>query len=833
MKKKLLLTILFLSVISTFVSAYSFAQTSQQALSPTPVPCGGSGCPVTPPELNYQCAASYEDWKQNPYKNFWVEDKEVTSLGKNAERAREFVYWVVNRSTIYYHPSIFESWKSARNVALALVFLLAALSGISIIVTRRFNFSFKLDVNKVILKIVGVALYVVFSATLVITIIQLTDLLMKLFVENLNVNNLFNIFFVNPSGSILSQSEKAYKTFVGCKNLSLNAAESLKTSLLLIKITNLTYFLIGGILLIRRIVLWFLIILSPFLAILLFFKPSKNTGIIWIGTFLQWAFYGPLTALFLGTVSKIWSIGIPFNFNFSRAGTPEGFVYPTAVSILFGGPSQQVSFINSSNYIDTFAEYVISILMLWVAIILPWLLLRSFRDYCCDGIMAIKNLLLSFYEKQKGSPSPTLPGLKTYLKSTIGIKEKATIPVEIKIQNLEEIKKMATEEIAKSMQLKIQKLQDVAKLETNREYREQLQKIIASLKQPNQIADPKERQKLMAIKTELYNRARKKDLLAERILKATTTSILETQALKKQVVEQIPKPTSTQAFISTAVKVPSQTINKVLNLLPSLITQKSSFLNSIAQTVNLSPQHTSQIVNTFVTNLSQPITKVIEKIHEATGIEKEKIKEVLKTFYNTLLESDSVIEKISQETNLPADKVEQIIAEGLSQAIEVEENIEKAIPVPPTISIEEYENTKKLWKDHYLKGEVPLSENITSRKEWVEQDIVYITNLLNKLLSDDEKLKEEALEDLSYILPVFIINDMSPQELIVYLKAKLEAAKEVKEELEKEERLKEKLRKEIKEEEELVEIPLKKTKDKSESKVLRAQLPEENDQNEN
>ncbi len=932
-KTKLIFSIIFLLLLPLFLQVL--------AQSPTPRPCQNSGCPIAPSQLNYQCAASYQDWLSDPSQNFWVEDEEITFLGKNAERARQFLYWVLNRSPIYYHRSIFESWGSTRNLAFALVFLTAALAGVGIIVARRFTFSTKLDVKNIILKLLGIILYVTFSATLVITIIQLSDILMRFFVENLNVGNLFNIFFTRPEGFVLSDSETAYRSFVGCKNISTQAVESVKISIFLVKITNLTYFLIGLLLLIRQIILWLLVAISPFLAILLFFKIVKNVGKIWIGVFFQWVFYGPLVALFLGTVSKMWQYGIPFNFNFTRANTPEGFVYPTAISILYGGPSQQLAFMNSSNYVDTFAEYVISILMLWAAIVLPWWLLRTFRDYCCDGIYAIKNLLMAFYENYRGKkppspPTPTPPDLKSAIKAALKIEQPAKEKIKIELGALQDIKKLRTTDIVANINLKVNALHDLVKIETNKAYKEKIERTLTSLKQPDRIANPKEREKIMQLKTELYQRAKKQDKVAQRILQATSTSVIEREKVKKEVIQKIPQAAPAQKLVASTTKLPPQQITNIFSNLVQNFVKNTTLTKTLSQTTQLPKEKISQILIEFTNNLSLPLTSVINKISKTTQVEKEKIKQTIKTFtnviktsslishtakkekverekvketiakltkatpqqipeketsiikalhetilqkeelvttlshqtnvekqvikqiltqakdeeefkqlssdpqkltvlsqiYTTILQSDELVDEVSKQTGVRREVIEKTITEALPKVAEAEQNIEQAVPVPPTVSIEEYENTKKLWKHHYLKGEVPVSENITSRKEWVEQDIIYLTNILNKLLSDDEKLKEEAMEELSYLLPIFIINDLSPEQLLVYLKAKLEAAKEVKEELEKEEELKEKLKKEM-EKEELVEVPLERKKKEEKQKELKQELSQELPEEEN
>jgi len=45
-------------------------------------------------------------------------------------------------------------------------------------------------------------------------------------------------------------------------------------------------------------------------------------------------------------------------------------------------------------------------------------------------------------------------------------------------------------------------------------------------------------------------------------------------------------------------------------------------------------------------------------------------------------------------------------------------------------------------------------------------------------VSDSPEIRQEGLDELGYILPIFLINNLKGDQLLVYLKAKLEAAKE-------------------------------------------------------
>src|SRR3989339_796565 len=449
MKKILLLFIFFLTFVFFGISP-SFAQQPPAPNSTETIPLT---CPdqsgrrgVCPSELDqiYQQQGKGEECVGNDYAKFqsdpakyhiWVEDAGVTAQGKSNDRARQFIYWVTMHSAIDNHPVLIKIWGTARNMSYFLVVLTAALLGLGIIIGQRTNFETGIKLWPSITKILTAILYVAFSATIVITVIQLSEIMMKFFIENLGGKDLFNIYF-----SGISQ-EKNYVDFFGCRDLNIRVQEAANTEMIMLKLTNWSYYFMGGRLLLRKIILWFLLFVSPFLAILLSFSLIKNVGMIWIGVFFQWIFHGPLLALFLGGLASIWKFGIPFVFDFSRAGTTAGYIYPTAINILYGGPAQKLSVSNNGNYIDTFIEYIITLIMLWAVTIFPWWLLRIFRDYCCEGINAMKNMMLSAINPGKGSgPSPILSpaNLSSNLGAVLKIPREIETSVRTRIETVEE-----------------------------------------------------------------------------------------------------------------------------------------------------------------------------------------------------------------------------------------------------------------------------------------------------------------------------------------------------------------------------------------------------------
>ena len=1048
----------------------------------------GRFCPEIPPNVEYTCAQTVEEWNVNKRQNFWVNDAEVTALGKAGERSRQFLYWSLTHRSIDNHPSILSMWSFVKNMVYFFLLIVAAIFGLGMIIGNRFNFNFKLEVWPTIIKIGLLFLYVTLSASIVLLIIQLSDTLMLFFIERLEVTKLFNIFFLRGSGgSVIQDSETAYKTFQGCSNLNVNLLDSVKTSKFMVNITNMTYYMLGVMLILRKIILWLLLFVSPFLALLMPFVFIRNTGWIWIGVFFQWVFYGPLFALFLGGLAKIWNSNshIPFNFDFSRTNSMDGFVYPTTINILYGGPAQNLDLLNSSNYADTFAEYIIALIMLWAVTFFPWWLLRIFRDYCCEGIYAMKNILLSMYDQTRGGPSPQPPGpTPTPTSQSTGtalkIPKEVQIPISIKLETIEEIRKTKTEDITRSLNLSVSKLTDIARFETDKQHHEAVNRNINLLQNPLKAETSTDRQKYMNIRSELFNRAVKEEKLAKQILSSLSSSRIEQVQKREELIKSISEPVPITRIISIKVKIPHEKVTQVTSQFIHALTDNNSMMSAVSQTSNVSQESvktiltsyvnnvskpTSQIINnlskqtnltkqqisnviqntsdlvnqgniltqiakqastsvenietmvqnisqvfgqteqsiiqtveqanhvsspklesiistvinttannptiqsqiqqvhnlnesqihsiaqSFTQNLSQPSTEIINTVSNQTGIEKEKVKEtitylinnaqsdtvqktatkenigvetvtsvlhstsetifqrldqkivkpvyqiieestkipiekqisVIKNFFQVALtypaiqtqikqstglntnqvnniaqsftqnlsqSSTNVVNNVSNQTGIEKEKIKkvvsylvktsqsvqdliketatkenikeeqviQVIKDQMPLVVNPEKNIEQTVGIPASISLDDYENVKHMWKEQYIKGEVPVSSTIQSRDQWIDKDIVFITNTLNKLVSESPELRQEGLDDIGYILPIFLINNLKGDELLVYLKAKLEAAKEVQREKEKEKELKEEM-KGAKEEEFVEAKPVKKEEKEKEMKM--------------
>lgn len=942
----------------------------------------------------------------------WQFDPQVTEVGKNAERARQLLYWIFTHPPSYNVPIFRQIWSISANTVFALFILVIAVTGLSYILSRRtgnlgpvFNGIsspiFGISIPTLFFRIGMLLIYIIFSFVIVLGFIQASDIISSFFVKTYGGCNLFNINFAgsgtncNFDLSSLQTMEENYKTFVGHKDPNPLNQESVNTSLFLVKLTTLTYNLLAIMMILRQIILWFLLMVSPFLAILLPFLFIRNTGYIWIGVFFQWLFYGPLVALFLAGLVQIWEKGIPYAFNFNRINTPDGQVFPTSINILYGGPAQLLTPTNSANYVDTYAEYLIALIMLWTAIFLPWLLLRIFRDYCCDILRQNHAALLSILDKVRGVGTPPLPPSLGPIPTTqTGMQLPFRKPVEelrkISVERLQDISRANTYEITRSLSLSISSLSEVARYEMDRRENKQVVETLNRIANPFVIPQEKDRKLYSEIKSELETRAKSGDREAAQILSAAfkqpvvtpipatrefpeitiaeaINSISRETALTSEKIREIIKEVSkTDTYtevqtIATNINLPVSSVQQVVNMLPgyvptgsdltAFISENPQVTSDIAQKTGLSEEKVKEVLekysestltqteklekiaketNTSLEKVNQILEKlpdviikvypqifddiaknkeIIRYVSEQTSLSKEKVSEVLQKTVETIKQGEkeltgtkevsadvaqvskqtgvpatqvetimklsasklplnapkliaalthnpTVIAALVKQSNMPEDSVKNILdhisrisplkshfEEQISEISEVsgvskdqvkdvvgtvaaanleKPKTEKTKPQPvkkPHVSVEDYEEVKNMWTNHYKNSEVPVSEKIKNRREWLNEDVQRLTNILNLLTSLSPKDKEKGNKELASVLPFLLLGGFSDVESVLYLKAKLQAAKVVLTHLEEQEKIKEQLKKE--EEESLVEVP--KEEKKEEEKTMQTE----------
>lgn len=677
----------------------------------------------------------------------WQADDEVTFTGKLAARSEDVLDWLLgNYQWAKFSGSVtpFDKlWEFVRNTVLAVLGLFILAGAFLMIITRGRS----LTVKRFILRFVMVLILVIFSFSIVRTIYALTDIVQGFFLDLgtpqapdiISTQDLLNVAF-------------SYGDFSGYRKIGPEYNESAITSLLLIKATAATYYTMFVILIIRKVILWFFILVSPVFPLLLFFKPIRNTAKIWVGEFFRWVLYAPLFAIFLRGLVEVWKFGVgtnnatgvPLTFNtVGVAGTPSSVVYPTAINILLGGPGQLVSGINNVNFSDTFVLYLVALLMLWMVIILPWILLRIFLDYF-NGTSFGESNLVKFLARN-GLPSPgryrgegvyppvgTPPPPQTPPPGVTGMAKSLPLS-KFKHTPVSEMQQAIAEESARAQQ-----------------------EIGKSVSQSGMVTNLN---------------AQNANIRAGQLLASNLINITDTQS--QQIIE---------ALSQAGLSIPT--------------------MQDIARIEASSMQKSGQAKEEY-NRLAEVLSRVAGTSQLVSPAEKEKFSAIKERLITQSKQGNAIAQSIVDAAN-PV-----VTGAALPKQNQVQQ-----------VNLEDYEEVKQTWQENYRKLEPPLGPDGSpmSRSDWLKQEIKQIPTVIDLLMSGESARQEEGKKMVSKILPFLLLGGFSNEEIVAYLKAKLEAAKQV---------LREVLAIEGKEEEEDTKVEVDRVKHEEKSMAAQAEVPHE------
>ncbi len=657
----------------------------------------------------------------------FVPDSNVTFVGKAADRSRQFLDltlrnydWACVTRTVPNPQKPEEGacnnannplvgfWVTIRNIIYAILVVVVLAAAFVMIATRGRS----LTITRFIPRFILIIVLITFSFSLVQFLYQVADIIQGFFLRTgegaaRHIISTRDLIFIGFD----------YKNFTGLRLPGPENDESAFMTLLLVRLTAITYYVMTGILIVRKIILWFFIVLSPVFPLLLFFKVVRNTAKVWIGEFFRWLLYGPLFAIFLNGLVVLWSSskGIPLGFDFTTTGKVPGTdtVYPTAVNILIGGPGQTISFTNSANLQDTFALYVVSLIMLWVVIILPFILLKIFLDFASGLSLqsnpAFRQLINRVSPVKPTPPAPGTPpsgGAGLAMKMPFGSAKTILTPGETykssglarELPRSESISRSIPTiaripenmKILQQANITVPRLTDIARYERTIETRDtskisEVTRMTTSLQRisnPSAVSSSVERSRYQQVRTELVKEKQKGNVLASSILNAANVT---------------------------------NNTNNTTNVSSGIHTQSINATSSMS---------------TGVKNVS---TNVLDQNTQNVGI------------------------TTPSSVHLPAvNKVQQV-------------------------SIEDYEEVKKMWLETYENSNPPtdLNGKKSTRDEWINNDINNINQAVSLLNSVDPLRVKEGMDMVSNILPFLMVGGFSKTEVIAYLKAKLEAGKQV------------------------------------------------------
>ena len=783
----------------------------------------------------------------------WVIDPEVTFIGKNAKRSGLLLDWTIknynwvcvtkinDRQCDDSNNPIAKYWSLiVFYIVVPMLFVVILATSIVIIITRGKS----LTIMRFLPRFIAVVLLIVFSYSLVQFLYQFTDLIQGFFLRS-------DISKPCPPDCI-SQADLLYvgweyQGFTGLRLLGPKNAESAFISLLLTKLTALTYFVMVLMLLIRKIILWLFIIVSPIFPILLLFYPVRNTGKIWMGEFFRWLLYAPLFAIFLNGLVYLWKNQIPLSF--ANPGINKDIIFPTAVNILLGGPRQFVTPTNSVNLTETFALYVVSLLMLWAVILVPWILLQIFLDYASNfapGDTAVMKTLVNMATTRPssgggggggGGNNPPQPSEGAAI--SLPFTKKFSIPTSMQ-QPTGSAKEIATHPAFATTQamniadVKVPSMRDIAKYDaalssrsqSNQQEVSKLSQALQRISNPVSASDATGRNQAQQTRNNILQQSKRGNLAATSILSAANASNRGLANVSNQKVKSMLQQMSNPATASSANR------EKMTKLNEMLVKESKNTANStrsqLAQSILSVNEKTSdkevekikdQLTQTSKTNMSSAVsTAITQGTKSATQIQ-DVIKQmanpdsvVKTTDKQKVVRVKEALAKASKEGNQLAtsilavnDKTSVTDIQSLQERIQ--EAQEKGEPIAAEVAAlaqttatetlpmvnrvqsvnkEDYQAVKDMWKQNYQNLEVPNGME-GSRSEWIKDDVANIDQTISLLSSTDQSKVQEGMDQVSSLLPFLLMGGFSQNEIIGYLRAKQDAAKDVSQILAKDE----------------------------------------------
>jgi hypothetical protein len=380
--------------------------------------------------------------------------------------------------------------------------------------------------------------------------------------------------------------------------------------------------------------------------------------------------------------------------------------------------------------------------------------------------------------------------------------------------------------------LSIPSIRDIARFDTatvsnnasQRQEITQLRETLERIANPANIESQTDRDRYVEIHEKLIQESQQGNVLATSILKAadqtsqmsttqiknilqqianpaTSTSVIDKERLSNmhQMLEHESKENNSQlasTLLSVNEKTTSSEIEKIRETLlqAQSNSKESTVANSVLSTIN-NTAHQTQAATQVKTVLQQ-----VANPNSVTNIaDKEKLSKLHESLENASKQGNDLatsILSVSPKTPISdIAKLQERIMQSKGQPIANEiaamtkKATETTLPTTnrvQTVSQQDYQAVKDMWRDNYHKLEVPQGMAGT-REDWIKDDVNRIDSIVKLLSSTNPDEVKQGLDQVSNILPFLMIGGFSQTEIVAYLKAKQEAAKEVSVELAKEE----------------------------------------------
>lgn len=371
-----------------------------------------------------------------PESQQWIIDNNLTLVAKNTARFGMLFDWSIQNYTweciIKYanktcntnNSPLQKLWTDVITfIVVPLLIIFIFISAVVLIVSRGTNTTLLRLIPKFIISLI----FIFLSYAIVQFIYQFVDVMQGVFLrtstntcppECITQANLFGIGW-------------DYQV-VGMRLNNPKFGESTLVSTILIGINGFTYFFISVALMLRKIILWFFLISSPIFPLFFLFPSTRVIAKTWTSIFINWLLYAPLLALFLHSTVYIFS-QMPLVYTNPDIGDPNKIVFPTSINLFMGAMGTTASINNSVNLVDTFAQYVFGILMLWVVVALPWLLLKYTMNLNDNSVLmkSLVNISMSLKSTYTKSIKSSSVFENFSIKNTPFVKKPAPSPVNV------------------------------------------------------------------------------------------------------------------------------------------------------------------------------------------------------------------------------------------------------------------------------------------------------------------------------------------------------------------------------------------------------------------
>jgi hypothetical protein len=297
-------------------------------------------------------------------------------------------------------------------------------------------------------------------------------------------------------------------------------------SFILMALTGLAYLFMALIFLLRVVILWGLMILSPLLFLLVIFNNTRGYFYNWLNLYGRWLLIGPLLALGISVMVNVWqAVGLPVTSSYNDAGR----TFAELSDIHFYLPGSQMP--NDLSTTGHMMEYILFLIMLYVPIFFGFALTRSkiwgtaastatvisghtqaTKGHTHGGGIATvmqENPSIMQTENTPIKAHHLIGGMKNFVSDQIGKMTKAMMPMNLQTSSVTTPHgPMPSASNFLPEQLAVTSVPDMMDLlGANAGSRHGREQVIEKLANPQSLTDSSERKNTQAVAHEIANRA--------------------------------------------------------------------------------------------------------------------------------------------------------------------------------------------------------------------------------------------------------------------------------------------------------------------------------------